>query len=62
MRKHKIYYIKSYSGWFLEKCWTLRQARAQAAIEYGRTVKEVRLATDEEIKHFLALKGENALG
>jgi hypothetical protein len=61
MRKIKTYYIEAHSGWFLTKCWTLRQARAQASIEYGRTVKIVRLATDDEIKHFLALKGENAL-
>ena len=31
-------------------------------MEYGRTVKIVRLATADEIKHFLALKGKDALG
>ena len=61
MRKHKIYYIESISGWFLFKCCTIRQARQESVMEYGSAVKIVRLATDDEIKHFLALKGEDAL-
>jgi len=58
----KIFYIESYSGWFLVKCRTIRQARSEAIVEYGKTIKIVRIATDDEIKHFLDLKGENALG
>jgi len=62
MKKPKTYYIEATSGWFITKCWSMRQARQESAMEYGRTVKIVRLATADEIKHFLALKGKDALG
>jgi len=57
----RIYYIEAFSGWFLVKCRNMRQARSEAKTEYGQSVKVVRWATKEEIRHFLALKGENAL-
>jgi len=58
----KHYYIDSYVGWFVVEASTAKKARSEGVKEFGRGwVRGVRLATKEEVKEFVRLKGEDAL-
>lgn len=50
-----IYYVESYSAWYLVKAANAKSARSDGVKKFGRgMVKKVRLATDDEIKYFKA--------
>lgn len=56
------YYVDSFGTWFVVTARTKREARKVGTAEFGRgMVREVRQATDEEVKEFVRLKGERAL-
>ena len=58
-----IFYVESYSGWFLVRAQTKRKAFSEGVREYGRgMVKLVRKATQEEISYFVSHKGDDAIG
>ena len=62
LRFIKNYFVKSYSGWFVVKCRTKRNARSVGVEEFGRgMVNEVREATQNEVDSFVYLKGEEAM-
>ena len=55
----KIYYVEGYAGWFLVNTNNKRNARSEGVKEFGRgQVKEVREASQDEIKYFKNVKGE----
>jgi len=55
----KTFRVESYSGWFLVKAKNKRAAKSEGVKEYGRgRVTGVFVATDSDIKYFLAVKGE----
>jgi hypothetical protein len=56
------YYIEGYSRWFVVSAKDKRAARSEGVMEFGRGgVKEVRLATKDEVMYFVDMKGERAL-
>ena len=56
------YYVESSSGWFIVNCKNARQAKSEGVYEFGRgMVKNVRIATNDEIKYFKSVKGESAM-
>jgi hypothetical protein len=59
MKPMKVYYIESFSSWYIIKAQNARMAKSDGVRAYGRgMVKLVREASDEEIKYFIHLKGE----
>lgn len=53
-----IYYIESYSTWFLCEAKDKRKAKSEGVAEYGRgRVKEVRRATPDEIDSYSRWRG-----
>lgn len=58
----KKYYVDSTQGWFVVECRNKRIAKSEGVFEYGRgNVKEVRVATEDEIRTFKSIKGTAAL-
>ena len=58
----KAYYVESYSGWFIVNCRNKRQAKSEGVYEFGRgAVKNIRLATNDEIEYYKSIKGESAM-
>ena len=56
------YYVDSYSLWFVVKAKNRRVAFSEGVKEFGRGhVKSVRLATQAEVRYFVAVKSERAL-
>lgn len=55
----KYYYVDCYSGWMVVHARNKRVARTQGVQEFGRgQVKDVRVATDEEVEYFEKVKGK----
>jgi len=55
----RCYYVDSYSLWFVVKAKNKRAAYSEGVKEFGRgMVKSVRLATQAEVEHFVAVKSE----
>lgn len=58
----KNYFCESWAAWFVVVRANKRLARQEAVAEFGRgCVKGVRMATDEETRYFVDMKGERAL-
>lgn len=54
----KIYYVESRHRWFLVKARNKRLAKSDGVKEFGRgKVRNVRIATEAEIKEFCNIKG-----
>ena len=59
--KTKDFYVEG-SGWFVTRVKNKREAHKEGILEYGRgRVSIVREATRDEVKVFVAQKGEQAL-
>lgn len=56
------YFVESNAGWFVVETKTKRQARSVGVKEFGRgSMRQVRQATESEIKEFINIKGEMAI-
>lgn len=55
----KTWYVESNAAWFLVKAKTKAIAKSEGVAEFGRGITtNVRLATEDEIRYFVALKSE----
>jgi hypothetical protein len=58
----KNYYVESFAVWFVVKCQNKRKAKSIAISEWGGNfIKDIRVATDKEVEHYISLMGERAM-
>ncbi len=56
------YLVDGYGGWFIVATQTKKDAFSEGVKEFGRgQVKSVSKATQEDIKYFKAIKGQDAI-
>jgi len=62
LKRLRAYFVDSSWGWFVVMAQTKIEAKHEGVMEFGRgKVRTVRLASDDEINYFKAVKGTFAL-
>jgi len=53
-----IYRVEAYAGWHLVKANNEKDARRDAAIDYGTSIKSITKATEDDINWYTNQRGE----